>query len=126
MDFWAYNPLAGGLLTGKYNSSNYSDNNRFTNNKIYQNIFWKEPILTNLDTFFKQGNCLKKSLYWLQNLSKLRPNDKIILGASTIEQLEKNMEILENNKKFTLNKLETDFLNNLYEPIKEDSPNYYY
>ena len=125
MEFWAYNPLAGGLLTGKYNSSDYSDNNRFTNNKIYQNIFWKEPILTNLDTFFKQGNCLKKSLYWLQNLSKLRPNDKIIIGASTIEQLTLNIESLKNDK-YEFSHDEKMFLNNLYFPIEEFSPNYYY
>jgi len=126
MEFWGYNPLAGGLLTGKYCKSDYSENNRFRNNKIYQNIFWKEPILTNLEPFFKQGNCLNKSLYWLQNLSKLGPNDKIILGASTVEQLEKNMDILANDKKYMLTNDDKMFLNNLYEPIKEDSPNYYY
>ena len=60
IEFWAYNPLAGGLLTGKYNTqtnmynkSTESENSRFKNNKIYQNIFWKEPILNHLEDFFK-------------------------------------------------------------------------
>jgi aflatoxin B1 aldehyde reductase len=128
IEFWAYNPLAGGLLTGKYNSTQLidNDNSRFANNKIYQNIFWKEPILTNLDPFFKQKNCLNKSLYWLQHLSKLGLNDKIIIGASTVEQLEKNMETIENGKNNVITKEEEHLLNNLYEPIKEVSPNYYY
>jgi aflatoxin B1 aldehyde reductase len=125
MNFWAYNPLAGGLLTGKYNSTDYSEKNRFTNNKIYQNIFWKEAILTNLDTFFNQGNCLNKSLYWLQYLSMMRPNDKIILGASTAEQLTLNIESLKNDKN-VLTQEELNMMIKIYEPIKEFSPNYYY
>jgi aflatoxin B1 aldehyde reductase len=48
IDFWAYNPLAGGLLTGKYNNLELNYNCRFKNNEIYQNIFWKKEILENL------------------------------------------------------------------------------
>jgi aryl-alcohol dehydrogenase-like predicted oxidoreductase len=79
-----------------------------------------------LDPFFKQGNCLNKSLYWLQHLSKLGVNDKIIIGASTVEQLEKNMNMLENGKNNIITREEIKLLNDLYEPIKEISPNYYY
>jgi aflatoxin B1 aldehyde reductase len=125
--FWAYNPLAGGLLTGKYHNYHHSDileNSRFKDNKIYQNIFWKEPILNKLEDFFLQGKCLDKSLYWLTNLSKLRNNDKVIIGASSIEQLEMNMNILNKREQFSE---ETNiFLNNIYPSISEFSPNYYY
>ena len=132
IEFWAYNPLAGGLLTGKYDTKihnidvDISSNCRFKNNKIYQNIFWKEPILDNLEDFFKQGNCVKKSFHWLQYYSKLRKEDKIILGASTFEQLENNLKILNTNAYETYSNDEIAYLKYLYEPIKEYSPNYYY
>jgi len=126
--FWAYNPLAGGLLTGKYKNiekpGEMEENSRFKNNKIYQNIFWKEPILTNLEDFFLQGKCIENSFYWLQNLSSLRKNDKIILGVSSLNQLERNMSIL--NKKEKVSYETSIFLNNIYNPIKEYSPEYYY
>ena len=128
IEFWAYNPLAGGLLTGKYkniaNPLEIIENSRFKNNKIYQNIFWKEPILHHLNDFFQQGECIDKSFYWLQKLSKLRKTDKIILGASTLDQLDRNMDIL--NKKKKISEETEQFLNYLYDPIKEFSPDYYY
>jgi len=133
IEFWAYNPLAGGLLTGKYKdvnndeqNSRFEGNNRFKNNSIYQNIFWKEPILTHLSEFFEKGNCIDHSFSWLKTMSKLRSNDKIIMGASSYEQLEKNMDIILKNR----NKVYSDdisyFLRNLYDPIRTFSPNYYY
>ena len=128
IEFWSYNPLAGGLLTGKYKDftspEEIVDNSRFKNNKIYQNIFWKEPVITHLNDFFQKENCVEKSFYWLKNHSKLRKNDKIIIGASTIEQLERNMNILKKKPDFTEDTKK--YLNDLYEPIEEYSPNYFY
>ena len=128
IEFWAYNPLAGGLLTGKYKDftspEKIVDNSRFKNNKIYQNIFWKQPVISHLNDFFQQGSCVEKSLGWLKNHSKLRRNDKIIIGASTIEQLERNMNILKKKPDFT--EETRKYLNDLYEPIKEYSPTYFY
>jgi aflatoxin B1 aldehyde reductase len=128
IEFWAYNPLAGGLLTGKYKEllkpEEIVDNSRFKNNKIYQNIFWKEPVISHLNDFFQQGNCIEKSFGWLKYLSKMRINDKIIIGASTIEQLNTNMNILKKKPDFTEDTKK--YLNNLYNGIEEYSPNYFY
>lgn len=125
IEFWAYNPLAGGLLTGKYNDDNNQDNNsRFKDNKIYQNIFWKEPILSHLNTFFEKGNCIENSFYWLKTLSKLRHDGKIIMGASSLNQLDNNMKVI--LKKRDISDDNIYFLNNLYEPIRNFTPNYYY
>jgi aflatoxin B1 aldehyde reductase len=133
IEFWAYNPLAGGLLTGKYNTqtnmynkdiNSKCENSRFKNNKIYQNIFWKEPILNHLGDFFKEGKTLEKSFHWLQYYSKMRKNDKIIVGASTIEQLETNLKILNIYENYSQEEIE--YMKKLYEPISEYSPNYYY
>ena len=146
IEFWGYNPLAGGLLTGKYKTNEIKEketntnvketntntntketknniimNSRFKNNLIYQNIFWKEEILTHLFDFFEDGNCIEKSYSWLQNCALLKENDKIIIGASSNQQLESNLEIIKKNQ----NQYK-DSKTFIYEPIKEFSPNYYY
>lgn len=84
--FWAYNPLAGGLLTGKYNRDATPDNSRFKGNAIYQSIFWKAPLL---DFVSKMENPLQESLAWFGSIdSKLdRNRDGVILGASNPDQV---------------------------------------
>jgi len=121
IEFWAYNPLAGGLLTNKYKDNIIIDNSRF-NNPIYQNIFWKKEILNKLTDFNNINNYDHTHLAynWLRNHSKLRPNDKIIMGVSTIEQLEHNLQF--NNFDIDINTL--NILNNIYD--KNIAPNYYY
>jgi aflatoxin B1 aldehyde reductase len=124
MIFWAYNPLAGGLLTGKYAFNHDNNNSRFKDNKIYQNIFWKPEIINELSDFFTMPLSLEYSLKWLLIYSKLRQNDKIILGVSTIEQLDNNINIINNGNEFDIQTIE--YLNNLYNRIEEYSPNYFY
>lgn len=126
MEFWGYNPLAGGLLTGKYKNRNLDSeyDSRFKNNKIYQNIFWKDEILNNCEDFFKNENCLEYSFQWLKDHSKMRTNDKIILGVSSEDQLNTNLNVI--NKTTIYNKNIIKYLNNIYYKIEDISPNYYY
>ena len=124
IEFWAYNPLAGGLLTGKYKNKNLEYDSRFKNNNIYQNIFWKEEYFNNLQDFFNNENCTEYALLWLKKYSKLRANDKIILGASTFEQLTNNINIMNSDLNYDSNII--DYLNNIYTNIENISPNYYY
>jgi aflatoxin B1 aldehyde reductase len=124
IEFWGYNPLAGGLLTGKYKTGLLENDSRFKDNKIYQNIFWKSEILEGCKDFFNIGNCTEYSLQWLKKYSKLRMEDKIILGVSTEEQLENNLNII--NKNIIYNGERIKYLNNIYKGIKDYSPNYYY
>jgi len=125
MVFWGYNPLAGGLLTGKYRNGIPEQPSRFTGNSIYQSIFWKPEILFDLNDFFTSPLCLEQSWQWLLNYSKLRTGiDKIIMGVSTIEQLEKNMEIIKDRVLYDSKTIE--YLNGLYSRIENHSPNYYY
>ena len=122
MEFWAYNPLAGGLLTGKYNSvgnlQDMSSNNRFKGNQIYQNIFWKDDLLNKLQDFFKLENPTASAFQWLN--SKLRTCDKIIMGASSCHQLKSNMLYINKND-LVFDKTYFDSFYNC-----KDSPNYYY
>jgi aflatoxin B1 aldehyde reductase len=118
IEFWSYNPLAGGLLTGKY-INNIINNSRFKNNSIYQNLFWKEPIINTFDCFFKSNNCCKYSLQWLNH--KMHKIGKIILGVSTIEQLQENISYLSNN-----NFINDNNIDNKYNEIANITTNYYY
>ena len=128
IEFWGYNPLAGGLLTGKYKNTNNlleeTQNSRFKDNKIYQNIFWKDEIINNLEDFFKLTNPCEKSIQWLLKYSNLKENDKIIIGVSTLEQLKSNINVI--NKNIVYNNSMVNELNNIYNKVKNFSPNYYY
>jgi aflatoxin B1 aldehyde reductase len=144
IEFWAYNPLAGGLLTGKYrdfkNSSEIIDDSRFKNNSIYQSIFWKPEIIENkkMQEFFQLGygdgnqKCIEYSFKWLQKYSKMSGGDKIVMGCSNVEQLTTSMDILQNkmvcrcNCHCGDNFLEKKYFDDLYKDIAEYSPNYWY
>lgn len=126
IDFWAYNPLAGGLLTGKYTSKPEEQQlSRFKNNSIYQNIYWKPTILQKWVPFFEQGVdvCTQQSFEWLQHYSKMRLFDKIILGASTEEQLTNNIQKIGVRQ---VTSKDLYFVNKLYSHVEHASPNYYY
>ena len=129
IEFWGYNPLAGGLLTGKYHNfqRNELSNNRFHNNSIYQNIFWKPEIMENLEMYFpyKTDTALHASYSWLQNHSFIKNNNnKIVLGVSTESQLNENLSHINNG--ITLDENELVKLDILYDNIRIVSPNYYY
>jgi len=143
IEFWAYNPLAGGLLTGKYRDfknsdeiNKNSDNSRFKNNHIYQSIFWKPEIIENekIQEFFQLGNekCIEYSYKWLQKYSKMNQiTDRTVIGCSTVEQLTNSLDTIQNER--ITNTIETEneineknYLNKLYQDIAEFSPNYYY
>lgn len=106
--FYAYCPLASGLLTGKYK---YTDikakkDGRFWNaqwNHVYTDWFWKEEYFVNLEEVQKVideeygvevVSMTEASLRWLYNHSKLSgaSGDKVILGFSKVEQIEENLK----------------------------------
>ena len=126
ISFWGYNPLAGGLLTGKYinlEKKKFNDS-RFKDNKIYQNIFYKPEILTAIDIMNKDcDSLLEYSLNWYNNNKNLSDTDAIIIGASNIKQLNTNLDILKNKSKTNFNYFKAS---NLYNNIVNYTPNYYY
>lgn len=132
MEFWAYNPLAGGLLSGKYKEVTSKNNiplSRFRNNETYINIFWKPQIMEHLNSHFfqfKKEKCLQYSFKWLKSYSKLRNNDKIIIGASSIDQLKENLDIIKRDQNSIDHLTTIQYLNDLYIPIEKYAPSYYY
>lgn len=99
MSFYAYNPLAGGILTDRY-SQGIKDikEGRFTNRPNYQARYWKEAYFSAVEGL--KAVCqdydisiVEASYRWLAFHSMLDSGrgDGIILGASRLEQLEENM-----------------------------------
>jgi 1-deoxyxylulose-5-phosphate synthase len=89
-----YNPLAGGLLTGKQHRERPIAGTRFDNNPLYLNRYWHPAYFDAVDQLQaiaqRAGRTIIDiSLNWLQHHT---PADCIILGASTIEQLQQNLD----------------------------------
>jgi aryl-alcohol dehydrogenase-like predicted oxidoreductase len=93
-----YNPLAGGLLTGKHSKEEGPiEGTRFALNKEYYGRYWLE---SNLDAVEKLGQIARdagKSMTQLafQWLLSQPHVDSVIVGASKIEHLEENLQAAE-------------------------------
>lgn len=117
IDFQAYNPLAGGLLTGKYYTP--IRKGRFIDNPIYKSIFWNDTVIEHTKNLTADI-----SLRWLRYHSKLKQNDSIIIGCSTEKQLSLNMSSLLNQSPLLINDINT--INSFYSISKQFQPNYFY
>lgn len=111
--FYAYNPLAGGLLTGKYkyedkDSSQQPTGRFFGNNwaKAYRDRYWKPHHFEGValvETALREAygsdhpNLTSAALRWIYHHSKLQADqgDGVIIGMSTMEQLQENLKCTE-------------------------------
>lgn len=107
ISFYSYNPLAGGLLTGRYSSmsdKSTSGGERFSNSRtadMYSERYWKPELFSALDTlattlqrvYTGKVTMTEASLRWMLHHSVLSgtEGDGVILGASKAEQLEQNL-----------------------------------
>src|SRR3954470_21092339 len=86
----AYNPLAGGMLTGKHKPDVILPGTRFDKNKMYQDRYWHEENFRAVDRLKEVAEKEDRSLIslsfgWLLHHT---PSDCVLLGASSMEQLE--------------------------------------
>jgi 1-deoxyxylulose-5-phosphate synthase len=93
-----YNPLAGGLLTGKHSRAQGPiSGTRFDNNPLYLSRYWHEDYFAaveELRTIAREAGktLIELSLQWLLGQEVV---DSVILGASRLEQLEENLKACE-------------------------------
>jgi 1-deoxyxylulose-5-phosphate synthase len=90
---FVYNPLAGGLLTGKQKQAAPVPGTRFDNNKMYLDRYWHmqdfEAVEELRQVAEKNGRSLiSLALNWVLHHTAA---DGMILGASRLEQLEENL-----------------------------------
>ena len=109
MSFYAYNPVMGGLLTGRYDFAHKpTEDGRFANNKsadMYLARYWKQPIFDAIDRIkatlrdkYGEGqgavSLTDASLRWMMHHSQLKGEhgDAVILGASKLEHVTQNLK----------------------------------
>lgn len=102
MRFYAFNPMCGGLLTGRYGA--YTDaptDGRFTHRPNYQGRYWKKSFFDAVDLIKaaaeKNGITSIEATYrYLAFHSMLRGDrgDAILVGASKLNHLVQNMETI--------------------------------
>src|ERR1035441_2580831 len=88
-----YNPLAGGLLTVKPRQDAVIPGTRFDNNPLYQKRYWHEQYFNAVERLRQIAQAAGRSLIslspnWLLHHTM---SDVVILGASSLEQLNENL-----------------------------------
>lgn len=139
MRFVAYNPLAGGLLTGKHEkllsaSGGGGDDEgikagRFKNNEMYKARFWNEAYFEAVEVIKKAAEeegitPTEASLRWMYFNSKLSgaKGDAVIIGASSITQCRENLLA---SRKGPLSEKLVNAFDEGYELVKSVQPPYF-
>jgi aryl-alcohol dehydrogenase-like predicted oxidoreductase len=95
-----YNPLAGGLLTGKQGRDKPQTGTRFDNNQMYLDRYWHPAFFDAVEKLARiaaaaQRSMVSLALNWILHHSAADcVVDCVILGASRLEQLEQNCATL--------------------------------
>ena len=128
--FYAYNPMAGGLLTGKY--AKYEDeptDGRFTHRPNYQKRYWKQSYFDAISLIKTAADevgitTIEATYRWLAYHSMLdnKRGDAILIGASKMNHLLQNMDTV---KAGPLPKNVVDAFERAWEITKGDSPEYF-
>ena len=110
-DIVIYNPLAGGLFSGKYSTMDQPTEGRFsataaTTGKMYRERYFRPAFMSALEQIEPVAKkhdltLLETALRWCVHHSKLNMkkdeggNDGIVVGVSSLKQLEGNITDLE-------------------------------
>jgi 1-deoxyxylulose-5-phosphate synthase len=91
-----YNPLAGGLLTGKQRRDAPLPGTRFDNNRMYLDRYWHQADFDAVDQLQRIAAAAGRSLVslalnWIYHHT---PVECIILGASRVDHLDENLKVL--------------------------------
>lgn len=92
-----FNPLAGGLLTGKHTFSRPAAEGRFQNNSMYQNRYWNEDSFRGVDLLRQVAADADLSLPELAILwcAAHRFVDSVIIGVSSQQHLAANLHAID-------------------------------
>lgn len=103
ISFYVYNPLAGGMLSGKHASvDSQPDSGRFASFPGYQERYWKPDMFSVIPSFAEacQAEAIapaSAALRWLVHHSAIssKEDHAIILGSSTLAHLKQNLTACE-------------------------------
>ncbi len=128
MHFYAYNPLAGGLLTNKYDDKQIKGG-RFENRPNYQKRYWHDTFFESIDKIkevckLENIDIVEASYRWMafHSMLNLERGDGIIVGASSAEQLKGNLSYIKNGP---LPENVRNVLDSVWNISKCDAPEYF-
>lgn len=130
MRFYAFNPLAGGMLTGKHQHFEDSpEPGRFARLESYRKRYWKQSYFDAVDEIRKACKSehipmAEAGYRWLcyHSMMESSKGDGILLGASRLEQMTQNMAATDKGK---LPQGILDAMDAAWEIAKPDSPAYF-
>ncbi|KAJ4287546.1 hypothetical protein N0V90_012249 [Kalmusia sp. IMI 367209] len=135
ISFYAYAPLGGGLLTGKYtrDQTDFEPGSRFDPGTLtamtHRPRYWNDLYFDGIEEVRAEADkhaltLAEVALRWLSWHSRLEKNrgDAVIVGASSIKHLEQNLEDLE---KGSLPKDVVQALDSAYSKIRGIAPTYF-
>ncbi|KAF9546905.1 hypothetical protein EC957_009070 [Mortierella hygrophila] len=103
--FYAYNPISGGVLSGKYKFDGETpEGSRYdpktATGKMVREMYWNKTTFEAVESLTKVATAnnltlLEATLRWIRHHSGLTANDGILIGASKVEQLEESLTELE-------------------------------
>ncbi|KAK9703014.1 hypothetical protein K7432_010952 [Basidiobolus ranarum] len=130
--FYAYNPIAGGFLSGKFKfDEKVEEGSRFdsktTFGKVYRERFWNNLFFDSVEDLKNaakeiDSSLLDATLRWMAHHSGLGPNDGVIIGASSLEHLKENIAGYE---KGPLPQSMVDAFDCAWENVKVACPSYF-
>ncbi len=128
--FYAYNPLAGGILSGKHKKFEESPMpGRFSRLQSYRNRYWKKNYFEALNVLLIA--CQQEDIHpvdaafrWLCNHSYLDKDkgDGVIIGASSLAQLKQNIK---SSAGTALSENILEAFDSAWDEAKPESPDYF-
>jgi len=118
-----YNPLAGGLLTGKQKQEAPLPGTRFDNNKMYLERYWHGQYFDAVQELQAAAERAGRSLIslalcWLYYHTQ---SDCLVLGASRMDHLEQNVKALDDGP---LDEATLKVCDEVWRKLKGPTPNY--
>ena len=92
-----YNPIAGGMLTGKHKPGSPTENTRFANIATYYNRYWSDENFGAVEALSKIAaengiSLLELAMKWCKGHGYVT---SVISGVSKLAQLEQNLSVVE-------------------------------
>jgi len=95
LEVLVYNPLAGGLLTGKHRPGDPAKGTRFDGNAMYQKRYWNEVMFRAVAEYGHVANAADRSILSLALQWVKAQGVGMLLGATRAEQLQESMRAIE-------------------------------
>jgi len=140
ISFYAFNPLAGGMFSGKYkfeqlNNNDIPEGGRYSGNTrsatILKSRYWHSTYFESVEMikeaihkiYDNKISLIEVALRWLQHHSMLNENDGIIIGASNYDQFAQNIHLLQSKE--PLHKDLVDVIDNAWHNCKGECVAYF-